>query len=79
MVYNKSSQELTSIFLTTVVFYKAIVCPLFTVQIDLEHPCSTNFSSMKPHKIQDGELHFIMHKFIFSEQIVLFQTTDSNL
>lgn len=53
---------------TTMVCYKAIVCSLFTVLIELEHLYGTTFSSMKPHKIQDAELHFITYKFIFNEQ-----------
>lgn len=66
--------------LTTMVCYKAIVCSLFTVLIELEHLCSMTFSSLKPQKIRDAELHFIMYKFIFSEQIdPFFPTTDINL
>lgn len=55
--------------LTTTVCYEAIVCSLFTVLIELEHLCSTTFCSMKPHKIQDVEQHFIMYEFFFIEQM----------
>jgi len=67
-------------YLTTIVCYKAIIFSLFAVLIELEHLCSTTFSSTKPHKIRDAELHFIMYKFISNEQIdPFFPTTDINL
>lgn len=53
----------------TIVCYTGIVFLLFTVLIELEHLCSTTFHSMEPHKIQDAELHFIMHDFFFNEQM----------
>lgn len=43
-------------------------CLLFTDLIELEHLNST-FCSMKPHKIQDAELHFITYEFFFNEQM----------
>lgn len=56
-------------FLTTMVCYKAIVCSLFTVLIELEHLCSTTFRFTKSHKMQDAELHFITYKFFFNKQM----------